>query len=567
MNSAIAASLSDDFNYIGFACGFIVFIFLWLSFGRLELSLLAFLPMAMGWLWILGIMYLFGMQFNIVNVILATFIFGQGDDYTIFITDGLINEYAYRKQLLPSYKNSIVISALIMFIGMGSLIVARHPALHSLAEVTIVGMFTVVLMAWIVPPLIFGWLVKTDQQIRRTPVTLEQLVRTAYFMGACLLLCVVGSVIKLIVCLIPVGRKKREGWLQQFVCQSMRRIFNGMWGVKSTLPAAFLHPFDSKRPIPTTAPNRSLISELRSSTRSLSAGHNVQCSTFQPGSLLIVQHQSPLDGLYLLALSPKIVLTVDGNGVKVPLVFRLLIKLTRKVNANKPVESLKDDIANAISDGYSVVMFAVGEGDEVPFRMANEIGTDIQPVYIHGTGHVMPKGSGFLAKGQVDVEVGERIEAEELHQYGETDAEQARRFHTIYEAHSEKMRKEIETTHYYHHYIVYKYTYKGIGIEKETRKLLRQHDDFSKWIDDYCPADSASNSVAVINAGRGQFALLFALVHPDIEVNAYAYDADDVALASSCSPMPRNLHVFHSSDEKTALEAVGNSNMINLSNA
>ena len=31
-----------DFNYIGFACGLIVFLFLWLSFGNLELALLSF---------------------------------------------------------------------------------------------------------------------------------------------------------------------------------------------------------------------------------------------------------------------------------------------------------------------------------------------------------------------------------------------------------------------------------------------------------------------------------------------------------------------------------------------
>ena len=49
--------------------------------------------MAMGWLWILGIMALLGIKFNIVNIILATFIFGQGDDYTIFITEGLLYEY------------------------------------------------------------------------------------------------------------------------------------------------------------------------------------------------------------------------------------------------------------------------------------------------------------------------------------------------------------------------------------------------------------------------------------------------------------------------------------------
>ena len=295
MNSAVARSLSDDFNYIGFACGFIVFLFLWISFGRLELSLLAFLPMAMGWLWILGMMYLFGMQFNIVNVILATFIFGQGDDYTIFITDGLINEFAYHKKLLPSYKNSIVISALIMFIGIGSLIVARHPALHSLAEVTIVGMLTVVLMAWIVPPLIFNWLVKRGGVTRPEPLTIGLLCR------------------------------------------------------------------------------------------------------------------------------------------------RLM-------------------------------------------------------------------GKGKAADG---------------------------------------------TTHGFHHYLIGKYTYKGIGVERETRRLLRRYDDFSQWID--CHDATASPVVSVLHAGRGQFSLLFALVHPDVEVHSFADDADDTALLAACEPMPQNLHVHTAESDSPAL--------------
>ena len=175
MNSAIANHLSDDFNYIGFACGFIVFFFLWLSFGSIELAILSFIPMAVSWLWILGIMALCGMQFNIVNIILATFIFGQGDDYTIFMTEGSMYEYAYRKKMLASYKHSIIISALIMFIGIGTLIVARHPALHSLAEVTIAGMFSVVLMAYVFPPLIFKWLVMSKGQYRKRPLSVYRL--------------------------------------------------------------------------------------------------------------------------------------------------------------------------------------------------------------------------------------------------------------------------------------------------------------------------------------------------------------------------------------------------------
>ena len=172
LNSSIASNLSNDFNYIGWACGLIVFFFLWFSFGSFELATLSFLPMACSWIWILGIMAILGINFNVVNVILATFIFGQGDDYTIFMTEGCQYEYAYRKKMLASYKSSIIISALIMFIGIGTLIFAKHPALKSLAQVTIVGMFSVVLMAYTLPPLIYNWLVKSKNSYRLRPVYL-----------------------------------------------------------------------------------------------------------------------------------------------------------------------------------------------------------------------------------------------------------------------------------------------------------------------------------------------------------------------------------------------------------
>ena len=174
VQTSIATRLSDDFNYIGWVCGCIVFFFLWFSLGSIELALLSFLPMAVSWIWILGIMAILGIQFNVVNVILATFIFGQGDDYTIFMTEGCQYEYAYRKKMLASYKHSIILSALIMFIGIGTLILAKHPALRSLAEVTIVGMFSVVLMAFLFPPLIFRWLVYDRQgRERLVPITLR----------------------------------------------------------------------------------------------------------------------------------------------------------------------------------------------------------------------------------------------------------------------------------------------------------------------------------------------------------------------------------------------------------
>ena len=153
--SDLAERLSDDFDYIGLCCSLIVFLFLWLSFRDIRLALIAFVPMLLSWVWIFAIMQLFGLQFNIVNIILATFIFGQGDDYTIFIVEGLLYEHRTGKPILPQYRQSILLSALIMLIGIGILVFAVHPAMHSLGTVTLIGMSIVLLMATTIPPLLF----------------------------------------------------------------------------------------------------------------------------------------------------------------------------------------------------------------------------------------------------------------------------------------------------------------------------------------------------------------------------------------------------------------------------
>ena len=532
MNSAVANSLSNDFNYIGLACGLIVFIFLWISFGRLELSILAFIPMALGWIWILGIMSILGMQFNIVNVILATFIFGQGDDYTIFITDGLINEFAYRKKLLPSFKNSIIISALIMFIGMGSLIVARHPALHSLAEVTIVGMFTVVLMAWVVPPLIFEWIIKNNGVPRRTPVTIDQIIRTAYCSVAYLSELTYGSFIGAIIKILPDKKRTLEAWYHRVIQKSMYVNVNHIWGVDYEV-------------------------------------QNEYDENFSRGSIIICNHQSILDPIYLLSLSPNILVLVGNKVWRNPCVH-IMFKLSRFMRTGKPVDNLKGKITKAVEDGYNVIIFPEGlRSDEKvrrfhkgAFHIALDVGIDVLPIYIHGSGHVMPKSSAFASRGKITIEIGKRIPAKHLHNYGSDDKMIRKTIHSLYKEKYEQMRKKIENTHYFHYYIISKYLYKGISVEKETRRILKKYNDFSTWIDDFTLSDKECNKVKIINAGRGQFSLLFALVHPELDVFSYTNDPDDAALALSCEPIPANLHIFCSRNEDFSKE--NNKNVINL---
>lgn len=163
-NMAMTETLSGEFDYIGIVCSCLVFVFLWISFRKFRLALLAFLPMALSWVWILGIMGIAGIQFNIVSVILAAFIFGQGDDYTIFMVEGVMHEHETGSSILPQYRTEIVMSAIIMLVGIGTLVISRHPAMHSLGTVTLIGMTVVVTMAYLLPQAVFNIFGKTGRR-------------------------------------------------------------------------------------------------------------------------------------------------------------------------------------------------------------------------------------------------------------------------------------------------------------------------------------------------------------------------------------------------------------------
>ena len=135
----MARSVNRNFYLILSISSILVTAALFLCYGRIELTLMSLLPMAVGWVIILGLMAMLGIEFNIVTIILSTFIFGIGDDFSIFIMDGLLSEYKTGRRMLDTHKTAIFFSAFTVVVGLGALIFARHPALHSLALISLFG--------------------------------------------------------------------------------------------------------------------------------------------------------------------------------------------------------------------------------------------------------------------------------------------------------------------------------------------------------------------------------------------------------------------------------------------
>lgn len=160
--SDMVETINNDFNIaLNISMAF-VFVVLLISFRSLILAVLAFIPMTLSWYIVLGIMGIFGLQFNLINIVISTFIFGIGVDYSIFVMEGLLSKARSQSEprLLIYHKTAIFFSAVILIITTGSLLLATHPALASIGIATIIGMSSAVVLSYTLQPFLYHALVK-----------------------------------------------------------------------------------------------------------------------------------------------------------------------------------------------------------------------------------------------------------------------------------------------------------------------------------------------------------------------------------------------------------------------
>ena len=149
-----------DFNVVLLISSLFVVLVLLLYYRSLLLALLAFLPMFLSWYIVQGVMSVFGIDFNLINIVLSSFIFGVGVDYSIFITNGLIAARRGEEQLLFHHKTAIVFSAFMLVVVLGSMLFALHPTLHSVGLCALIGMVSTILISYILQPFLFRQLMK-----------------------------------------------------------------------------------------------------------------------------------------------------------------------------------------------------------------------------------------------------------------------------------------------------------------------------------------------------------------------------------------------------------------------
>lgn len=155
--------LNDDFNVLQWVSMLFVLIVLFFSFHfNIKHTLLGFMPILSSWLIVLGAMVIFDVRFNLINIIISTFIFGIGVDYSIFVMNGLIGGKE-NSRLLGYHKTAIFFSAFILIVTVSSMLFAEHPAIKSVGFSTLVGMISAVVISYVIQPAIFRMINKNKE--------------------------------------------------------------------------------------------------------------------------------------------------------------------------------------------------------------------------------------------------------------------------------------------------------------------------------------------------------------------------------------------------------------------
>ncbi len=475
-SSTMAESIKNNFNTALAISSILIFIALLLSYGRIELALLAFLPMAVAWLLILAIMAIFKIEFNIINIILSTFIFGIGDDFSIFIMDGLIREYKTGEKSLPAHKTAIFFSAISVIIGIGALIFATHPALKSIALVSIIGMGSVVLVSFTVQPVIFNLLIKRPAENGGFPYTALGILNTLFCFLYFLLGCIVIQAILLVLLLIPYNRDKKKALFHHIVNRFCRIFLKTMFTVKHIN----INPYGER---------------------------------FEKPAVIIANHQSFIDILVILALCPKCIMVTNSWVWHSPF-FGWIIRYADFYHTGEGYGKLVEKIRPVIEKGYSVVIFPEGTRSATQIiqrfkkgamTLAQMMNLDILPIALYGNGNISSKSQPFyIKKGIIASSILERIAP-----HSNTDRLLAKECRKIIRSEFERISLQMASpdNSHFRNSIIKNYTYKGAFLELYMRRKMRSEGDYitlNSLIPHKC-------SVVVVGCGYGEVPFILSL--------------------------------------------------------
>ena len=154
---------------------------------------------------------------------------------------------------------------------------------------------------------------------------------------------------------------------------------------------------------------------------------------FHKPAIIISNHQSHLDLMTMLMLTPKLVCLTKDWVWNNPLYGRI-IREARFYRASEGIKELLPKLQSLVREGYSIAIYPEGTRSQDlsisrfhqgAFYLAQQLDVDILPIISYGAGKALPKKGKFLRKWPIRIELDRRRSPAEMLTLGATPREQA----------------------------------------------------------------------------------------------------------------------------------------------
>lgn len=155
--------------------------------------------------------------------------------------------------------------------------------------------------------------------------------------------------------------------------------------------------------------------------------------TFEKPAVIICNHQSHLDLLPLLSLTPKLVVLTNDWVWHDPF-YGMIIRHAGYLPTSRGIDAILPELKSLVARGYSIAVYpegtrssdcSLGRFHQGAFKIAGELGLDIVPLVLYGTGKVMPKHRHIFRKWPIHMEIDSRITPSRLSETGSATLSQA----------------------------------------------------------------------------------------------------------------------------------------------
>ena len=498
---SLVNAVKNDFNLLLVIASVLVFATMLLVYGRLELTLISFIPMVLSWVWILGLAALFGIKFNFINIMIATIIFGLGDDFAIFITDGLQTKYKYGKNDLATNKAGILLSSISTIIGTGVLFFGQHPAIKSIAAISMIGISTIVILSFVVQPFLYKTLITRRTAQGKPPYTLLELVISIFAFTFFFVGCMISTVVTVIVMLIPFWQVKSK----KLFVHKLIQFFT--WSLLKFMV------FLKKR------------------------YYNYELLDFKKPSVIIANHSSFLDILWIAMQHPKITFLV-GPWVYNSPIFGKFIRFADYIPAFLPIEESLDKLRELVADGYSILVFPEShrsiDGQMTRFHkgafyLSELLQIDITPVLLHGLHYSLPKGDYYVKSGYLNMKILPRISNSDS-SFGIGYSQRSKQITKYFKDEHARFTLERENADYLFAPLNYAHLYKGPILEWYF-KIKYKHEKHNYEL---IQQELLSNTkIYDLGCGYGFLSYFLKLKNSEREIIGVDYDEEKIEIAAN----------------------------------